>query len=100
MVPRSSFVVLDRQSGAHSNSLPPLGHRQVLGVNWFGGQLECSHLRQRVFLEDLLSPRNGLDSVDIVALLIYHVRAEGTDTGPIAHGCSTTRGTGAAQPFS
>ena len=38
--------------------------------------------------------------VDIGVLLIYHVRAEGTDTGPIAHGCSTTRGTAAAQPFS
>jgi hypothetical protein len=39
-------------------------------------------------------------SVDIGVLLVYHGGAEGTDTGPIAHGCSATRGTAAAQPFS
>jgi multidrug efflux pump subunit AcrA (membrane-fusion protein) len=47
-----------------------------------------------------LDQAQGQLSVDIGVLLIYHGGAEGTDTGPIAHGCSTTRGTAAAQPFS
>jgi hypothetical protein len=51
-------------------------------------------------LEDASTPATGSLSVDIGVLLIYHGGAEGTDTGPIAHGCSTTRGTAAAQPFS